>query len=391
MAISGLAAGEATPRVVLSFGMGADSASLLLRWLREPSSRNFDLDELVVITAQTGDEKAISARDNEAAILPLLRANNVRFIQVARSGRYVTKDGSGVVVLSDTRRPDRIHVEGLYKLSDEMLGAGTVPQVGGARLCSVHSKGDVLDLVIAEVTRGQAFRHVVGFEANELARVRRDRAYNTHLRTGEYPLAEWSWDRAACEDYLLRHTGIQWTKSACTFCPFALSSKAGRARTLNYYATNVDDAVDALFMEHVALGLNSNQGLLGKARLIDLVRDAGHHHLVDALEQRLDATEHALYDVRRIFRPNRNDPKKVANAARSVRRLAAGSRADLVAALNRREGLVEQDDAHTRLHLQRRGRTLPAMERFLTVAPAVVHDKQSTNFEEWWTDVRSVA
>jgi transposase len=36
--------------------MGVDSTALLLRWLHDPDSRDFDLDQLIVITAMTGDE-----------------------------------------------------------------------------------------------------------------------------------------------------------------------------------------------------------------------------------------------------------------------------------------------------------------------------------------------
>lgn len=38
------------PKVVMSYGMGLDSA-LLLRWLEDPSSRDFELDDLAVVTA----------------------------------------------------------------------------------------------------------------------------------------------------------------------------------------------------------------------------------------------------------------------------------------------------------------------------------------------------
>jgi hypothetical protein len=38
-----------------------------------------------------------------------------------------------------------VHLGGAYKLSDEMLAAGTVPQVAGSRKCSAKAKGWVLD------------------------------------------------------------------------------------------------------------------------------------------------------------------------------------------------------------------------------------------------------
>ena len=38
------------PGHVLSYGLGLDSTAVLLRWLADPSSRDFDLSDLVVIT-----------------------------------------------------------------------------------------------------------------------------------------------------------------------------------------------------------------------------------------------------------------------------------------------------------------------------------------------------
>ena len=55
-------------KVVLSYGLGVDSTSILLRWLEEPETRNFDLADLIVLTAQTGDEYAETGRDVEAHI-----------------------------------------------------------------------------------------------------------------------------------------------------------------------------------------------------------------------------------------------------------------------------------------------------------------------------------
>ena len=51
------------PRHVLSYGLGLDSTAVLLRWLTDPSSRDFDLSDLVVITAMTGDEFSATGAD----------------------------------------------------------------------------------------------------------------------------------------------------------------------------------------------------------------------------------------------------------------------------------------------------------------------------------------
>ena len=182
-----------TPSVVLSYGLGVDSTAILLRWLLEPASRDFDLSELVVVSAMTGDEWAQTGVDVETHLFPLLREHRVRFVQVARERRHVTKDGDGITVLDDTDQPRVLHLRGAYRLSDEMREAGTIPQTGGARLCSVHAKGDALDPVIDRITQGQPYRHVIGFEANEPKRATKDAGYNTATRTGAYPLIEWGW------------------------------------------------------------------------------------------------------------------------------------------------------------------------------------------------------
>ncbi|ART74202.1 hypothetical protein BTO20_36705 (plasmid) [Mycobacterium dioxanotrophicus] len=54
--------------MVVSYGLGLDSTCLLLRWLTEPQTRDFDLADMVVVTAMTGDEFASTARDVETFI-----------------------------------------------------------------------------------------------------------------------------------------------------------------------------------------------------------------------------------------------------------------------------------------------------------------------------------
>jgi hypothetical protein len=376
---------ERIPSVVFNLGMGVDSAAILTEYLTNPASRDFALDDMVVITAQTGDEWAETGQLVEEHLLPLLREHNVRFVEVARSQRKTTKDGDGVVVLQDTRQPERVHLDGVFKLSDEMLQAGTIPQSGGARLCSVHAKGDALDPVIAALTQGRPFRQVIGFEANEMRRAVKDEGYNTDLRTGVYPLREWGWDREHCETYLVVKHDVEWSKSACTFCPFALQNKASRERTLRRFGREPQRGVLALYMEHLALALNETQGLVGGKRLRDLVEaDDSLAHVLDALEERLSGAEHALYEVRRVIRPG--------NASRSVRRLRTGSREQLTrgfaqVADNARAQGVKVETApsgHTRVWLVERDERPTTVEHFLVVAPADCHDKQQPNFEQWF-------
>ena len=381
---------QPAPTVIFNLGMGVDSAAILLRYLTDPTSRDFDLNEMVVITAMTGDEFASTGRDVEQHILPLMRDHNVRYVQVARGRRHVTTAGDGIVILSDTRQPHQVHLNGAYKLSTEMLEAGTIPQSGGARLCSVHAKGDALDPIIAQITAGRPYRQIIVFEANEPKRADKDAGYNTALRTGMYPLIEWGWNRQRCIDYIQTITGIVWEKSACTGCPFSFQNTESRVRLMGRYRETPDAGIDTLFMEHVALCLNPTQGLVSGKRAADIIHAAGLTEVTDGLADRLNHTGHAIYEVRRILRPRNDDPTKMANAARSVTAIAAGTRTEMLAELDRlatelHTVVTTGDDNIGRVHIRTRGTTFPTVEQFYVVCPDVVLDKQHTKFDSWWT------
>jgi hypothetical protein len=113
---------------ILSYGMGVESSAILLRWVMSPVTRPCSLEDLIVITSQVGDEYTDTGRDVEAHILPLMRAEGIRYVQVARHGHF---EADGITVLDDSRTPARVFLEGDYKLSDELKRNGTVPQYGG--------------------------------------------------------------------------------------------------------------------------------------------------------------------------------------------------------------------------------------------------------------------
>src|SRR4051794_38316564 len=76
----------ASVNVILNYGMGVDSSTILHLLLTDPARRDFDLPELVVISAQTGNEFPDTKGAVEKFMLPLLRKNKVRYVQVARRG-----------------------------------------------------------------------------------------------------------------------------------------------------------------------------------------------------------------------------------------------------------------------------------------------------------------
>ena len=127
------APGRAGLPVALSFGMGKDSAATLARWLTDPTSRDFPLSDLTVVTAMTGDEPDITRRLMEDHLLPLMCRSAIRFVQIARAEQR----GSRYVVLDDSRRPRRMVMRGPWRLSDELRASGTGFTIGIGRGGSV--------------------------------------------------------------------------------------------------------------------------------------------------------------------------------------------------------------------------------------------------------------
>jgi hypothetical protein len=390
--------------VVLSYGLGVDSTALLLRWLEDSSSRDFDLDHLLVVTAMTGDEWPRTATLVRRHVLPRLREAGVRFAQVARRG---PSQREGIVVLEDTDHPRRLRIAGAYKLSAELSAAGTVPQAAGNRICSMKFKGWVIDAYLArhapEATRhafgyeagesGRAAscsRHmpgrlVFGFEREEAGRARRATGFDTPGRIAEFPLIEWGWDRERCQRYIHEITGVaDWPKSACVYCPFALTSRAGRERTLRRYEQRPEGALQALMLERRSLCLNPRGSLIPTERLADLI-EAHHPAIAAAFAERLAHAEHSVYEVRRIWRPRRDDPSRVANANRALRVLANGTRGECEA-LVRQRGPLDVSDGIERVYLLRRGEALPTREHFLVAGPAGAKPKALPSFESWWAE-----
>lgn len=389
--LPGIIETDCAATTVMSYGMGVDSTAILLRWLTDPSSRDFALSNLIVITAHTGDEFEQTLRDVEEVVLPALRRHGVRFIQVGRTQRKTTAGGEGVVVLDDSTTPQRLYVDG-YKLSDEMLSAGTLPQLGGARMCSVHAKGNCLDPIIASVTAGRRYRHVLGFEAGERTRATKDAVFNTERRTGWYPLLEWGWDRTRCTDFIAEVTGRRWSKSACGFCPFAMATASGRHALVERYRREPQAGAQALFLEFVARSLNERQTLIAGGSAAELVDAAGLTEVQAHYQALLADKPHAVYEVRRLTRRSSKRPDGRGITARSVRAVAHGTREQMTRQLAAQPGdRHDGPDGITRHVLRARGTELPSLEHFYVVCPAVVEDKARPGFDEWWQEATSDA
>jgi hypothetical protein len=142
-------------------------------------------------------------------------------------------------------------------------------------------------------------------------------------------------------------------------------------------------------MEHVAVSLNPRQGLAAGDRLSALLAATGQHQAVlSAFTAELARMPWRVYDVRRVIKPRAGDPAKAANAARSLRAIAAGSRDQMTAALRQPAHVnsagIENGDGTERAWLRHRGTTLPAAEHFLVAAPAGPDDKEGPGFQAAW-------
>jgi hypothetical protein len=367
---------SATTPVLMGHGLGVESAAILTRWLTDPTSRDFELNDLVVVTAMLGREFADSIELNTRFILPLLRDAAVRYVQVARAG---PSSSDGIAILSDTRRPTRIHSEGAYRLEDELLANGTLPTYGsGGHRCAIRHKGEALDWVRLAIFGDRAVRAVTGYNAEETKRIARDRTYDGPGRLAEHPLAAWGWGREACEHFLTATFGVAWPKSCCSFCPFTGGSPAVLARYRRY----PEAAAHALFMELVAHALNPRMTMYSRGRrLLSLIEADGNAEALALLTARLEACTWAVYRVRRVY-------VAPARAHREVVPLSTGTQAECTVEL-------ERIAAHARcvvepiagggatVHTLQRKDKVGAEESFV-VAPAVVREKRRSCFTKSW-------
>ncbi|MFB6629939.1 hypothetical protein ACFCWY_08595 [Streptomyces sp. NPDC056362] len=428
---------------VLSYGLGADSTAILLRFLAHPERYGLrpDLSDLVVVHAVTGDEWPDSLDYVERLVLPRLRAARVRLVQIARGGQ---EDADGVLILDDSRAPYRVFAQGPWRLSDELRAAGTVPQMAnGNRTCSIRAKGFCLDAWAAAEFGAAWFRRVIGYHSGEVGRAEKDSRIQDglNLEAGRtlcepyYPLIHEGMDRAAVEEYVLEELGEPIRKSYCAMCCFSgvCASRDAHEERLRRHPRI---AADVLRMEYVSQALNERVALYGTTSLRGrLTEDGRNRAVMDEFVRSLEAAPHAVYEVRRIYhaartadcrkwhgdncrspqwwcrqprtehcvekhpvqfpglpscwgrRGCRGEAKK-GQAWRSVRAVYEGDRAGAEAyvwAMAAEHGMRLEAGEHSgieRAHYLDEGEGYPTASAYLVAAPAGVHDKQRPKFEE---------
>lgn len=397
---------------ILSYGLGCESSAILAKWLLVPSSRPCPLEELIIITAQTGNEYKDTQRDVETHILPLLRKHRVRYVQVARSGHL---ESDGITILDDTCEPESLWIEGSYKLSDELRTAGTVPQYGGvSHACSLKFKAWVIETWIS-LNLTQPVRHAFGYNADEERRVEKSEAatlkrvafgfnadeqnriirastYDSPSRQSFYPLLEWGWSRQDCIDYLQQCFGVIWRKSACVACPFNALKEDGVQR----HHEHPEQVAEAMMLEHLSLSLNPRGTLYRNQSLIQITRQSGNIAAMESFQRALGESEWAVYRVRRIYQAAKDaagkpNPDKKGVAYRAVEQITekssqATAQARLMSLCVGTHEVVEGRGI-TYLYARRCGATYPAREEFLVALPAFVATKARYGlewFEEKW-------
>ncbi|MGA5819886.1 hypothetical protein ACPC54_18740 [Kitasatospora sp. NPDC094028] len=382
--------------VIANLGMGVDSSAIAARWLTDPASRGFDLEQLTFLIAAVGEEYGATHRLMEEHLLPLIARHRVRTVTVARKG-HSTADG--YLVLDDTRTPTLLRTRPADEaasapvtLGERMLQAGTLPQVSrDRRACSSWIKHFALDSWIKDNVSGAPFVHVIGYSSEEPERSRTDLAKNKGHRRPDFPLQRWGWTREHSEEFLLETFGHRFVRSCCGFCPFQ-GTKAGRAGLVERWRAEPDLALRALLIEHSALVHNERALLFGSTAAYRVVAEAGLTDVLAAHQAQLAAQRWAIYEVRRIYWPAQHDAAKKGQAWRSVRALDTGSCSRMTAALPRAAaayGGTPVTDRHgiTRVPLLAATAPYPAAEHFLALGPALAADKQRDKFEDAWSQL----
>lgn len=408
--------------IVLSYGMGVESTAILLRWIFEPETCPCSLDKLIVITAQTGDEWPDTGHDVETYILPLLRKHQIRYIQVARHGHL---EKEGITVLDDTRQPVTCFLEGDYKLSQEQLDAGTVPQYAGEHRCALKFKNFVIESWLEDNVRGpinHAFgynaeetdrvekselniqkanrtaikeRIAFGFSAEEQDRVTKSKKYDTrtematytHERKGFYPLLEWQWTRQECLDYINEKLGVLWKKSACVYCPFGHNKQNIndlRIRQLQH----PHEVAKALLMEHMSLTLNPRGTLYSKEALVDMVMDSNNLAALQEYKEAISNIPWTIYHVRRIYLKKKTTYRAVQSYGKFTRAEAEQELLNMHAGKS-----VKKRDFHYLYQLERVKEQYPSREEIYVVGPALVADKARYGmswFNQLWENAQYI-
>ncbi len=350
----------------------------------------------------------------------MMRERGVRLVELARRGHL---EEDGIVLMQDTRAPEKLNPQGCYKLSDELLSCGTVPQFGGEHRCAMKFKAFVIETWLAWEFRGSTAtgiphvfgynseekgradnsdKHIIlhnearlvdakktplmifGFNSAEVGRIERSKLYDGPNRIGNYPLQEWGWDRAKCVSYILEKSGITWVKSHCSFCPFCREASKGQAAAIARWKLEPDQTAHGLLVEFNSLCFNPRGHLFTAGSMFEVIAKSDVPEVMHRFESKLSSVPWAFYKVRRIY-------SKKGKAIRCVERLESGSREAMRARVRDLGKSPHLEMSESRgieyAFFKRRAETYPAAEGFYVAAPGFVQTKLRgpiERFNERW-------
>jgi hypothetical protein len=400
--------------VIMSNGMGVESQAIFERWCAEPETRPFrDWSQLIIVTSQVGEEhKHDTIKHMTERTLPMIRERGIRFVELARRGPL---EEDGIVVLQDTRQPVELHPDGVYKLSDELLRSGTVPQFGGEHRCAMKFKAFVIEAWLSYEFqfnhREAPIYHVFGYNAEERSRigksdeaillhngerqqerpnkaplmvfgfndeegirVARSKEYDGPHRTGTYPLLEWAWGRQKCLDYIFEKSGIHWKKSHCAGCPFCKEASKGEPDAVQRWRDAPEETAHWLNVEFNSMCMNPRGQLYRDTSLREQVTKAGVKEALDAAARVLSSIQWGVYRVRRVYTAK-------GKAFRAVERIKVGKHEEMqmeIHSMAYRIGNLDiqvQNGIAYAYFIRRTEDVYPSREGFYVAAPCYMDTK----------------
>lgn len=358
---------------LLNWGMGVESTAILVRWILEPETRPFkSFADLVVIVAQTGNERQVTKELCETHILPLLREHRIRLVQVCRTGE---KEANGYTVLDDSTKPTVLHTTIPHSLGHHFVLNGTIQRLGKPHFCAMKWKGFVLDSWIRNNIGDSGFGPYIGYNKDEGKRVETANDYGCRAEKYLYPLMEWRWSRARCLQYLFQVFGVVWEKSCCVFCPF--QRKAEVQERWKAETTHPAELVEALQVAGQATAFNPRMKLFGTLSALD-VAQAVNPEAVSLYDAWLESVPWNVYRVRRIFKAKAFCDRAIDFELESVNRAQAEQFIEAM-------GNVERD-FWLRSWQRHKGDGYPTTEEFFVAAPvgAMRKARHRANFEQRW-------
>lgn len=364
---------------LLNNGLGCDSAAYIFLILKYPELRPCPLEDLIVVSAQTGDESQKVKSQTEKHLYPRLKAAGVLTVQVARASAAECDTENGITVLDYTTEPDVCFTEGDYSIVEHHTRYGGVPQYANGHVCAIKFKGEVLQAFKQQFFGDRLVVSLIQYNADELKRLDKAREYggNKPNITTRFPLVERGLGRADTERIAAETAGEPYTRSACLICPFGVSA-GSQAETLQRHRDDPVASARALLMEYMSLAMNPRQSLFKRRTLRSLLEADKNTIALTLFEQALNDQEWAVYRVRRLKLGKHQH-------WRSLAIVSTGSRLECENAIHKLNHGQINLSTHTRHVLESRWEgNLPWREYFLVAAPHRVAAKERKSFEQKW-------